>query len=45
MALAVGVVLGDVVHRRLDPVTARRAVVVLALMGGLATVVRGLLTL
>ena len=45
VALAVGVVLGDVVHRRLDPVTARRAVVVLALMGGLATVVRGLLTL
>jgi len=43
-ALAVGVVLGDVVHRRLDPETARRAVVVLALLGGLATVVRGLVT-
>jgi uncharacterized membrane protein YfcA len=43
-ALAVGVVLGDVVARRLDPVTARRAVAVLALLGGLATIVRGLLT-
>jgi uncharacterized membrane protein YfcA len=43
-ALAVGVVLGDVVQRRLDPVTARRAVTVLAFVGGLATVVRGFLT-
>jgi uncharacterized membrane protein YfcA len=42
--LAVGVVLGDVVQRRLHPVTARRAVVVLALLGGVATVVRGVLT-
>jgi uncharacterized membrane protein YfcA len=43
-ALAIGVVAGDVVARRLDPVTARRAVAVLALLGGLATIVRGLLT-
>ncbi|WP_433785317.1 sulfite exporter TauE/SafE family protein [Actinomycetospora sp. CA-101289] len=42
--LAVGVVLGDVLHRRLDPLTARRAVTVLALVGALATVVRGVAT-
>jgi len=42
--LAVGVVLGDLLHRRLDPRTARRAVTVLALVGALATVVRGVLT-
>jgi uncharacterized membrane protein YfcA len=42
--LAIGVVLGDLVHRRLDPRTARRAVTVLALVGALATVVRGVLT-
>ncbi|MHC1562216.1 TSUP family transporter [Actinomycetospora sp. C-140] len=44
VALALGVALGDVVQRRLDPGTARRAVAVLALVGGLATVVRGVLT-
>lgn len=43
--IAVGVVLGDLVHRRLSAATARRAVVVLALAGGVATVVRGLATL
>ncbi|GLZ46334.1 hypothetical protein Acsp06_25190 [Actinomycetospora sp. NBRC 106375] len=43
-ALALGVALGDVVQRHLDPQTARRAVAVLALAGGLATVVRGVLT-
>jgi uncharacterized protein len=43
-ALAVGVVLGDLLHRRLDPRTARRAVTVLALVGASATVVRGVLT-
>jgi len=42
--LAVGVVLGDLLHRRLDPRVARRAVTVLALVGALATVVRGVLT-
>jgi len=40
--IAVGVVLGDVVHRHLSAGTARRAVVVLALLGALATIVRGL---
>lgn len=40
-----GVVLGDVVHRRLAPQTARRAVVVLALAGTVATVVRGIVTM
>ena len=44
VGLAVGVVLGDLVQRRLDPRAARWAVVVLALAGALATVVRGLLT-
>lgn len=39
--LAVGVVLGDVVHRRLDATTGRRLVAGIALVGGLATVVRG----
>ncbi|MEJ2886345.1 TSUP family transporter [Actinomycetospora aeridis] len=43
VGIAVGVVLGDVVHRRLAPRTARRAVIVLALVGALATVVRGVL--
>jgi uncharacterized protein len=43
-ALALGVVAGDAVSRRLDPETARRAVAVLALLGGLATIVRGVLT-
>lgn len=43
--IAVGVVLGDVVHRRLSAQTARRAVVVLALVGAVATVVRGLIVL
>jgi uncharacterized protein len=42
VALAVGVVLGDVVQRRLDAGTARRVVTVLAFAGGLATVARGL---
>jgi uncharacterized protein len=44
VGLAVGVVLGDLVQRRLEPRTARRAVAVLAFVGGLATVVRGVLT-
>ena len=44
-AIGVGVVLGDVVHRRRSAETARRAVVVLALAGAVATVVRGLLAL
>jgi uncharacterized membrane protein YfcA len=42
--LAVGVVLGDLLHRRLDPRIARRAVTVVALVGALATVARGVLT-
>lgn len=43
--LAVGVVLGDLLHHRLDPRAARGAVTVLALVGALATVVRGVLTI
>jgi uncharacterized protein len=43
-ALLVGVLAGDAVARRLDAETARRAVAVLALLGGLATIVRGVLT-
>ncbi|GAA4874991.1 TSUP family transporter [Actinomycetospora straminea] len=43
--IAVGVVLGGLVHDRLRPETARRVVILLALAGAVATLVRGLLTL
>ncbi|PVY95884.1 sulfite exporter TauE/SafE family protein [Actinomycetospora cinnamomea] len=44
VGLAVGVALGDHVARGLDERTARRAVAALALVGALATVVRGVAT-
>ncbi len=41
VAIAVGVVAGDAVTRRLDAATGRRLVAVVACLGALATVVRG----
>lgn len=43
-ALAVGIVAGQALSPRVDPARARTAVVVLALAGGAATVVKGVLT-
>ena len=41
VAIGVGVVAGDAVHRRLDAATGRRLVAAIACLGALATVVRG----
>jgi len=41
VAIGVGVVAGDAVHRRLDAATGRRLVAGIACLGALATVVRG----
>jgi uncharacterized membrane protein YfcA len=43
-ALTGGIVVGNVLARRVSPGQARRAVVALALLGGLATMVKGVLT-